>query len=406
MALGDVMRRPVFGAGSWHEETQRASLASYEAFTSLRFLKDGLGRRVESNKLDKYIINGNEYLDYTGNPLGNKSRPAEDYFPRMNWSSFTKRLDATKLWKRFYRMSKESFLELLDLAREGLERDEIQGLRSSYGGVVSPELRLSMTLRWLAGGSYVDIAIIHGVAISTFYKVVNSTVESLDNLEPLMLQFPLQDERKLWGIAEGFQKKAGHTIFNGVVGALDGILVECEAPNRNKCKNPVSFWTRKSKYAWNVQAVCDANRDFLYVSVICPGSTHDSHAWSLSSLGRTLKLGGQLKESFYLIADSAYRGHACIMTPFDGHNLSTSQDSYNFHLSSLRINIECAFGTLSCAFSLSVVRALWMRSLSCVCAVSCVCVLSLSLSLMCDLKGVHGRGTVSALGYCLEEITM
>ena len=145
MALGDVMRRPVFGAGSWHEETQRASLASYEAFTSLRFLKDGLGRRVESNKLDKYIINGNEYLDYTGNPLGNKSRPAEDYFPRMNWSSFTKRLDATKLWKRFYRMSKESFLELLDLAREGLERDEIQGLRSSYGGVVSPELRLSMT---------------------------------------------------------------------------------------------------------------------------------------------------------------------------------------------------------------------------------------------------------------------
>ena len=94
------------------------------------------------------------------------------------------------------------------------------------------------------------------------------------------------------------------------------------------------------------------------------------------------------------------------MTPFDRHNLSTSQDSYNFHLSSLRINIECAFGTLSCAFSVSVVRALWMRSLSCVCAVSCVCVLSLSLSLMCDLKGVHGRGTVSALGYCLEEIAM
>jgi hypothetical protein len=45
--------------------------------------------------------------------------------------------------------------------------------------------------------------------------------------------------------------------------------------------NPVSFWTRKSKYAWNVQAMRDANRDFLYVSVICPESTHDSHAWGL-----------------------------------------------------------------------------------------------------------------------------
>jgi hypothetical protein len=44
------MRRPVFGAGSWHDETQRASLASYEAFTSLRFLTDGLGKLVESNE--------------------------------------------------------------------------------------------------------------------------------------------------------------------------------------------------------------------------------------------------------------------------------------------------------------------------------------------------------------------
>ena len=92
------------------------------------------------------------------------------------------------------------------------------------------------------------------------------------------------------------------------------------------------------------------------------------------------------------------------MTPFDRHNLSTSQDSYNFHLSSLRINIECAFGTLSCAFSLSPVRALSMRSLSCVRAVSCVRARSLSLS--CVLSGVRGRGTVSALGYSLEEIAM
>ena len=96
------MRRPVFGAGSWDEETQRVSLASYETFTSLRFLTDGLGRRVESRKLDKYIINGNEYLEYPGNPLGNKSRPAADYFPGVDWGRFTKRSDDIKLWKRFY----------------------------------------------------------------------------------------------------------------------------------------------------------------------------------------------------------------------------------------------------------------------------------------------------------------
>jgi hypothetical protein len=57
-----IIRRPVFGAGSWGEGMQHASLASYEAFTSLLFLTDGLGRRIESRKLDKYIINGNERL--------------------------------------------------------------------------------------------------------------------------------------------------------------------------------------------------------------------------------------------------------------------------------------------------------------------------------------------------------
>jgi hypothetical protein len=61
-----------------------------------------------------------------------------------------------------------------------------------------------MTLRWLAGGSYVDISIIHGVAISTFYAVVNATVKFLDRLEPLKLKFPIKEEKKLWDIAQGF----------------------------------------------------------------------------------------------------------------------------------------------------------------------------------------------------------
>ena len=141
-----AMRRPVFGDGSWQQQTQRATLSSYEAFTSLRFLADDRGRRVEGRKLDKYVIRGREYFDFPGNPLGNKSKAEEDRFPRMNFARFSNRLDAANLWKRFYRMSKESFFELLELARPGLARDEAQGSRSSFDGVVSPEQRLSMTL--------------------------------------------------------------------------------------------------------------------------------------------------------------------------------------------------------------------------------------------------------------------
>jgi hypothetical protein len=44
---------------------------------------------------------------------------------------------------------------------------------------------------------------------------------------------------------------------------------------------------------------------------------------------------------------SLYTGLPSIMTPFDGKNLPKGRDSFNFHLSQLRINIECAFGMLT-----------------------------------------------------------
>ena len=226
------MRRPVYGPGSFHDSAQCASLASYEAFNSLRFLADASGRRIQGRKLDKYIIRDRDYLVFAGNPLGNKSKEEKDRFPRMDWDLFTKRLDSNKLWKRFYRMSKESFSDLLALIRPELKRNVAQGARSTFDGVVSPELRLSMTLRWLAGGSYIDIAIIHGVAVSTFYDVVKDTLQKLDACEALNLHFPLKNEDELWSNAKGFQDKAQHVVFTSAVGALDGILIECNAPNR------------------------------------------------------------------------------------------------------------------------------------------------------------------------------
>ena len=72
---------------------------------------------IEGRKLDKYIIRDRDYLVFPGNPLGNKSKAAEDRFPRMEWGLFAKRLDSNNLWKRFYRMSKESFSDLLALIR-------------------------------------------------------------------------------------------------------------------------------------------------------------------------------------------------------------------------------------------------------------------------------------------------
>jgi hypothetical protein len=46
---------------------------------------------------------------------------------------------------------------------------------------VSPELKLSMTLRWLAGGSYLDIYQMHGVSYTQFNNSVWATIDAINN---------------------------------------------------------------------------------------------------------------------------------------------------------------------------------------------------------------------------------
>mmetsp|Transcript_33765 Transcript_33765/g.75847 ORF Transcript_33765/g.75847 Transcript_33765/m.75847 type:complete len:94 (-) Transcript_33765:1098-1379(-) len=48
----------------------------------------------------------------------------------------------------------------------------------------------------------------------------------------------------------------------------------------------------------------------------------------------------------YLLGDAAYKSIPNVLTPFEGTNLPIWKDSFNFHLSQLRINVECAFGML------------------------------------------------------------
>ena len=153
----------------------------YEAYVGLRFLTNARGRTVQRRRLDKYIIGSREAHIFPDNPLGNKSKSDAEKFARMDWDVFVVQLDAKNLWKRFYRMSKGSFFKLLELVRLDLEKNSLQTLRSTNAGAITPELRLSITLRWLAGASYQDVAIIHGVDFSSVYLVAKECIASLDS---------------------------------------------------------------------------------------------------------------------------------------------------------------------------------------------------------------------------------
>jgi len=143
----DTMHRPVFGPGSFSHASSKASLTQYEVYVGLRFLTNARGCKVQNRQLDKYIIGGREAHIFPGNSLGNKSKSDAEKYARMDWDAFVVRLDAKNLWKQFYRMSKGSFFELLELVRPDLEKNSVQSLRSTNAGAITPELRLSITLR-------------------------------------------------------------------------------------------------------------------------------------------------------------------------------------------------------------------------------------------------------------------
>jgi hypothetical protein len=96
----------------------------------------------------------------------------------------TTSVDATKYlseveFTRAFRMSPDCFRTLLLLLRVRLERDERQGYRSS-GGVVEPAVRIGLTLRILAGASYLDMMLTFRVAKSTVFNIFWDTVQAID----------------------------------------------------------------------------------------------------------------------------------------------------------------------------------------------------------------------------------
>jgi DDE superfamily endonuclease len=225
-------------------------------------------------------------------------------------------------------------------------RELIQTTRNAngQGSVRVPvESRLSMALRYLAGGSYLDIAITHHVSISTFYYVVDETLTDLD--QSLNITFPIDNLEQLKRSSFGFSR--GHSPLTGCAGALDGIAIKIFEPCAADAPNPATDYNRKGFFALCIQAVCDFDYTFTFISSQCPGSTHDSVAFAVSGLAKLLHCGNSgLPSGYWIAADDAYCCRGRLMTPWPGRRLSMERDCFNYWQSSARIHIEQAFGML------------------------------------------------------------
>ena len=119
---------------------------------------------------------------------------------------------------------------------------------------VSFEVQVSSTLRWLAGGSYLDIVDMHGISETTFYHCNRAFVMALINHPRHKINFPYKDEVELGNIARGWSQLDKTQSFPGCVGALDGLIVAITKPWVADTTNPAQYKNRKGMFAMIAQA--------------------------------------------------------------------------------------------------------------------------------------------------------
>ncbi|KAE8182305.1 hypothetical protein CF328_g8556 [Tilletia controversa] len=203
--------------------------------------------------------------------------------------------------------------------------------------------QLAIALRRLGSNGVGDAirfdAGLWGASEGHIFNCTRRVVTALASLAATWVRWP--DSAARQSESNDADRRSG---LKGVVGKLDGTdIVLYERPGGSL--NGDEFFNRKRRYAINLTAICDRSMLFTYMLVGWPGSVHDSRAWSVSAPRRNPERF--FDEDQFLLADSAYKNTDTLVTPYKKplSNLLPNR-RFNHLLSSVRIDIEHAFGLL------------------------------------------------------------
>ena len=282
--------------------------------------------------------------NYTGRDEGAKTikrerRDIEEYIGGLDDRNF----------RRKYRMDKDAFWLLLDIIETRLPSTGEDRKRGAVpNGPITKAARLSIALRYFAGGDPLDISDVHGVGDDEVLSSVWSVVDAIHLSPELNIRFPETYEEQTLCM-EGFRSRS-KIYIDCCIGSIDGMLIWMNKPTiADQVKigfGPTKFFCgRKKKYGLNMMGVCDSRRRFIWVEVNMPGASSDFYAFDQSSLKKKLETDGFLRPGFCLFGDNAYVNSPYMCVPWRNVK-GGAKDAMNFLHSSLRICIECAFGIL------------------------------------------------------------
>lgn len=164
-------------------------------------------------------------------------------------------------FKRMFRLNREAFYWLLLKVRRDIEPKPSLKQSLHFQREITGKTKLAVTLRWLAGGSYLDICFAFGVATSTFYKsdgVLWGTIAAIDN--HIDIGFPLNDLNHLQRTSKGFSKMCRGRMEVCVM-AMDGWVMKTRCPNLKEVTNQICYRNRKG--VWGLVDFAGCNHDWL-----------------------------------------------------------------------------------------------------------------------------------------------
>lgn len=263
-----------------------------------------------------------------------------------------------KMFRRQFRLVREDFFYVLLKISDDLKTNEKQA-RNSSGSSVTPELKLMITLRILAGASYLDM-IHYRVHVDSVSSIVWDTVKAIhtriDNIKLASTEAECLRIAKVWAAIQLI--RWGQHLTAGTIYAGDGLAIEIGQPSVEELRGrPISiFRNRKGFWALIAQGFCDANTRFAVFDVKWPGNTNDIIAYNMTDICHKA-VTGYFPPWATFVLDEAYSSCGGMhLTPFSVHQLKRAKRSeislyykmlsFNNILSSQRITIERAFGIL------------------------------------------------------------
>lgn len=174
--------------------------------------------------------------------LGNVKRDRRNVIHKIHGLS-----DA--FFKLYFRLCRADFYNLLNDIKGALHEPNVSQAERSSGTPICLELRLAVALRFLAGGSYLDISFAFDIDYKSVMKYVWEVLNAIDSVVD-NIKFPFRDETKLRSLEQGFMRYC-KGAFPGTVAAGDGVVFKIRKPPAKYVDGNVqSYFNRKGFSFW------------------------------------------------------------------------------------------------------------------------------------------------------------